>query len=363
MKYFFSNRLTSVVANIFSSRVWQEIRRFLSSFVTPWVSVVWVCVVAIPPVFLVAEIVSIQQEIMEPADSLLASRVKDALDTQLKYDPTIEMATGNRPLYSSLVAQRAIKVIARRSYDRVQYQYENVVTYRYDVIIVFTGLWLVLLYAIRTLGVTKSDYSTFDDSEKSTAYRKVSRPTDVHASLSGAIDNISVLKDEVHYARRRALDVHQRSSIMLLAGVVMAFVGVGAFYVSLPPVGPDTTLEAYLMQSLRPAGMLVFVEALAWFLLRQYRSLSEEYRRFHRLAQRRADFLTAFMTVDQANTPDAVVLVLTALLQEPTTLVLKNGESTEAIEESKSASANPIFDLANSVLLRVPLTNGKRNDG
>lgn len=150
---------------------------------------------------------------------------------------------------------------------------------------------------------------------------------------------------------------------MLLAGIVMAFVGVGAFYASIPSVNSDTKLEAYLMGSLRPAAMLVFVEALAWFLLRQYRSLLDEYMRFHRMAQRRADFLTAFLTIGKSNSPDATVLVLTALLQEPSALILKNGESTVALEENKAAFSNPIFDLANSVLQRVPLPDAKKNDG
>jgi len=358
------SRSTSLITEIFSSKLWQEIRCFLSSFTNRWVSVIWVCVAAIPPVLFVAEIVSIQQKIRVPVESQRVDSLKDTLESRLKENPSLTTVVGSHRLNSSPVAQRAIKVIAQRGNDeRTQFQYENIATYRYDTIIVFTGLWLVVLYAIRTLGAKQFDYLTPDEEERIATTNKPREAHDINAFLSGAVDNISVLKDEVHFARRRALDIHQRSSIMLLAGIVMAFVGVGAFYASIPTVGPDTKLEGYLMQSLRPTAMLVFVEALAWFLLRQYRALSEEYRRFHRLAQRRADFLTAFMTVAQTNAPDSAVFVLTALLQEPPTLVLKKGESTEALVESMAASSNPIFDLANAVLQRVPLADGVVREG
>ena len=52
----------------------------------------------------------------------------------------------------------------------------------------------------------------------------------------------------------------------------------------------------YLTFSIRPAGALIFIEAIAWFLLRQYRALIEDYKIFHRMYLKRANYLIAYRT-------------------------------------------------------------------
>lgn len=211
------SRFVSLISELFASRVWNELRGFLSSFTNRWVSVIWVCVVVIPPIFFVAEIVSIKQYISESANSQWVGSQKDALVSQLKNDSSLETVNATYPAYSSLIAYRGIKVTAQRAgYDNFQFIYENVASYRYDIIIVFTGLWLVILYALRTLGSKTADYSTLDVQKEKVASSETPAKTygSLESSISEATDNIAVLKDEVHFARRRALDVHHRSSII-----------------------------------------------------------------------------------------------------------------------------------------------------
>lgn len=100
--------------------------------------------------------------------------------------------------------------------------------------------------------------------------------------------------------------------------------------------------------------MLLFIEAVAWFLLKQYRALLDEYKYYYRFAQRRADFLIAYMTSPGQLTKEVELLLITTLLQEPAPLVLRQGESTESLEARKVDSANPVLDFAVQVLDRLP---------
>src|SRR5262249_54823982 len=145
-----------------------------------------------------------------------------------------------------------------------------------------------------------------------------------------------------------ARDVYRRSTILLGGGIVMAFVGVALFYITLPTsVSTTQSRDAFLYydlqsqinylrrqnedlrsrskpdrddasrrlddsspfrgtdeakenqwllfasRSLRPTGMLIFMEGIAWFLLRQYRVLIEEYKAFLRVYLKRSSYLIA----------------------------------------------------------------------
>lgn len=53
---------------------------------------------------------------------------------------------------------------------------------------------------------------------------------------------------------------------------------------------------------LGPVGMLVFVEAVAWFLLRQYRAHVDDFKTTHGIGAKRLDFLMALRLL---RAPDA----------------------------------------------------------
>src|SRR4051794_9123339 len=82
----------------------------------------------------------------------------------------------------------------------------------------------------------------------------------------------------------------KRSTVLLVSGIVMAFVGIAVFASFIPDENPVRRLESvavapvlpapstesvwtnvfqYASHALRPLGMLIFIEAVAWFLLRQ----------------------------------------------------------------------------------------------
>ena len=156
---------------------------------------------------------------------------------------------------------------------------------------------------------------------------------DPSGRLKGATEPISaeeLLESDVVKAEERARDVYRRSTILLSGGIVMAFVGVALFYVTLPqstagssdsqlmaerlelrylyasrlddrapltysrPSGEEHPWLTFASHSLRPTGMLIFMEGIAWFLLRQYRVLIEEYKSFLRVYLKRSSYLIAW---------------------------------------------------------------------
>ena len=125
----------------------------------------------------------------------------------------------------------------------------------------------------------------------------------------------------------------------------MAFIGVSIFYVTLPETQKDEVLMAYLPKVVRPTGVLIFVEAIAWFLLRQYRALVEDYKWFYRLYLKRANYLAALRILqkDPVRPEDAFVAI--SLVHEDMSGRLKQGETTESLEALKVPEDGPVTEI------------------
>jgi hypothetical protein len=145
----------------------------------------------------------------------------------------------------------------------------------------------------------------------------------------------------------------RRSLWMLAGGLLMAFVGVGVFSASgsasLPgssqAIGGATDEPwikgvAALSPALRPALMLVFLEAIAFFLLRQYRSLIEDYKAFYRVTLRASNSLAALRLLGA--TEEGRQLAAAALFHEDPSFRWE-GANQEAV-------TNPIFELLQGML-------------
>lgn len=195
----------------------------------------------------------------------------------------------------------------------------------------------------------------------------------------------SILEADVLKAEERARDVYRRSTILLGGGIVMAFVGVALFYVTLP--SPSTTgtdafigrdrldIEYFYLRearrppgltgdehpwltfashSLRPTGMLIFMEGIAWFLLRQYRVLIEEYKSFLRIYLKRSSYLIAWKAASSAT--ERQFAVAQAMIADDVNPALKNDETTEVLEAMKLSDReqSPIVEVLREVKALLP---------
>jgi hypothetical protein len=247
-----------------------------------------------------------------------------------------------------------------KNIDPLEISYFSVISYRYDWMIVSLSLWFMLLYSARALSTS---LRMAKESKK-----LLSEPLEIECNNKDSerqLTQIDVLREEVVYARKRAEDIYLKSTILLISGILMAFVGIFIFYLSLSDYSMEKmSANEFFFVSIRPATMLVFIEAIAWFLLRQYRILSEDSRIYHMNASRRSDLLTSFLAFPEEVSSEHRIFVLTNLLQSTQITTLKLGETTESLENSKLALSNPIFDMADRIISRLPEahTIKKNND-
>jgi hypothetical protein len=153
------------------------------------------------------------------------------------------------------------------------------------------------------------------------------------------------LSDQVQTAAAIANTLYDRSTLLLSGEIIMAFIGVGVFYVTVPDMTGVGTLTGYIPHVVRPAGMLLFVEAIAWFLLRQYRVQIEDYKGFYRMYLRRANLLIALKTILSAPKDRAQRALAEAFLQDDQSGRLRKDETTEALATLAASDPNAVFDL------------------
>lgn len=141
----------------------------------------------------------------------------------------------------------------------------------------------------------------------------------------------------------------------------MAFVGVAIFYATLPEPRQEEVQTIYWIRALRSTGMLMFLEAIAWFLLRQYRSLIEDFKSFHRIYMKRANYLAAITILEKEKVRSEDLLVIGALLGEDFSGKLITGETTESLESIKNEGVNPVFNLIHDALGKA-FSKSSQND-
>lgn len=107
--------------------------------------------------------------------------------------------------------------------------------------------------------------------------------------------NSSVIKLFSYYAlssRKLSKNIYSRAGIYLLVGVLVAFSGLVFFYTQTAhPTYSDSTLTARVAEMAPRFGILFFIELIAFFFLRQYRSAMDEFRYFEAIKRCREETL------------------------------------------------------------------------
>jgi hypothetical protein len=251
---------------------------------------------------------------------------------------------------------------------------EPMLRINWDILIWSAGGLIVAVIAFRTTRVRPIAQVTAQDSRPA---REKKTPQSSSASLA-SIEGYLVT--DVDRALTRSEQLFSRSTLLLVGGVVMAFVGVGVFFASLTEVNavsPDqnivvssTPINRQLFLAFKSTAMLVFLEAIAWFLLRQYRALIEDYKSFYRYYMRRANYLAAFKMVSHQADKVLIGRLVETLLSEDLTGRLKQGETTELLEGQRANRCNvtngdpyyppPIPSISSDVTHVTPVTRVRR---
>jgi hypothetical protein len=178
------------------------------------------------------------------------------------------------------------------------------------------------------------------------------RPAPPAVSSRSAED---VLYADVSRVRGRATELYRRSTLLLAGGVAMAFFGVILFYMTLPEIRETEDARHAVVRTIRPTGMLIFVEGVAWFLLRQYRALIEDYKVFFNIYLRRTNFLIALkLLTTTALNEDQKAFFSKLLTEEQAVGRMKQGETTEGLERAKLSEPNPLVEVLRELKEIIP---------
>jgi hypothetical protein len=228
---------------------------------------------------------------------------------------------------------------------------------RYDNLILYGGIAVVLFLATWTFTRPRASVpNAASNVSLGIPAQAVKRPTE---RTRYAITAEAFLSDQVQTAAAIANALYDRSTLLIVGGIVMAFVGVGVFYATVPEMHDVASLTAYLARVVRPTGILIFVEAIAWFLLRQYRVQIEDYKSFYRIYLRRANLLIALKTIASARSDPAQVALAAAFLQDDQSGRLSKSETTESLAALATVEPNPVFDLFKDLVTQITPSKGR----
>jgi hypothetical protein len=130
-------------------------------------------------------------------------------------------------------------------------------------------------------------------------------------------DNIlkSVLYVDVAKSERKSLELYNRSTLMLILGLLIAIVGILVFYFTLPEFKSVTTPTHYLALTIRPTLLLLFVQSISFYLLRQYRSLINDYKYFYEEYLRKSKTFVTYQLMQNKNITDVEMKLIDSLLK------------------------------------------------
>ncbi|WP_447915802.1 hypothetical protein [Delftia acidovorans] len=241
-----------------------------------------------------------------------------------------------------------------------------IVSLRIDQVILFGSLSFVIFYTFSTF-FSKSRKIEIETNESISEKNDINKNPELVASnfiqdknIESTINAQQVFIAEVKKAEGHAAVLFRRSTYLLTSGVLMAFIGVAIFHATLPDyISESSDKLVYVTHAIRAGGMLIFIEAIAWFLLKQYRSLIEDFKSFHRVYMKRANYLAAITIIEKPEIRGEDIIVITALLGEDFSGKIRAGESTEALENLKNEGENPVFKLARDLIERLLPENRK----
>ena len=173
-------------------------------------------------------------------------------------------------------------------------------------------------------------------------------PTDIQATELSVLSE-SLGTDEMatsratklfaYYAsssRRLSQSIYSRAGVYLLVGVFVAFSGLAFFYAQTAQVTTLPQEGLSLLISFAPKfGILFFIELVAFFFLRQYRSVMDEFRYYEAIKRSREETLALIRIAEDIGKPfDPIDFVKSGSFFSKAGVIAK-GESSEIIESRK----------------------------
>lgn len=130
--------------------------------------------------------------------------------------------------------------------------------------------------------------------------------------------------------------IYNRSGVYLLIGVLIAFMGMIFFYTQTLFLKEVVNINTLLYLMLPKSGVLIFIELIAFFFLKQYRASMEEFRYYEEIKRVREDNLAIVLLANELKTDKIDFKTLIEKCNFGKRVgILSKGETTEHIESKK----------------------------
>ncbi|HEV2510158.1 hypothetical protein [Bosea sp. (in: a-proteobacteria)] len=195
-------------------------------------------------------------------------------------------------------------------------------------------------------------------------------PTDFDGDFSkrGAAidDNSKLIELYIERSRGEMVSAQKRPNALLFAGFFIAIFGLGVFIYTLPGVAQevpasDADVARYFwstgLQFVPRLLMLLFIQVLAGFFLRQYRSSMEDYRYFESILRAREDKYISYSILKENSDRKMMIKLVENLIDAKDSGILTKGQTTAALESLRSET-NDLRGLADQLTSLVSQTKG-----
>ncbi|MDU9394712.1 hypothetical protein [Pseudomonas sp. zfem002] len=155
------------------------------------------------------------------------------------------------------------------------------------------------------------------------------------APAASSLTGKDLLLNHAANSRNLAKGIYGRSGVYLLVGVLVAFSGLAFFYSQTVGLAQPTEANTLFFSLAPKFGILFFIEFVAFFFLRQYRSAMDEFRYYEAIARKREE-VSALLEV--AKDLGASVELMELIKHESyfsKTSVINKDQTTEIIESRK----------------------------
>lgn len=197
---------------------------------------------------------------------------------------------------------------------------------------------------LRNRKKNRNQYSSSKDLEETFEVRKeTENRQEVLPKQEATVEELHILESYLRKAQKVADKIYSRGGAYLLIGCLIAFVGVLFFYFqsvalhnSIKVTDKDFDYSRLLLEYLPRIGTLIFVEAIAFFFLRQYRQTMEEFRYYEAIKRQRENQYAIFKLIADFNDKPELfdkLISYCAFGENPSKL--SQGETTTLIETEK----------------------------
>ena len=138
---------------------------------------------------------------------------------------------------------------------------------------------------------------------------------------------------------------------MLILGLLVASLGVAIFYFTIPEYDPEMSNSNFILLAIRPALILLFIQSISIYLLRQYRLLIGDYKYFHKIYLEKSRVFSIYQTSQNeefiANEEEFVKFIKKNIIN----LEMKTNSDTDV--DLKNLDINNILNTLSELIKKI----------